>query len=375
MSNQDDNQPKARWGLVALVTALGALVIGVPFALTKWVNPEFGTPQSLGSTALINVGTTLLLAALLVWLGRSFVSHAEGAARRVVEERTEEFRQETEDIRQRLEALQGRVDERTASAEAAGAAVADDIVTDVSYETVTRALELANDVEALWHSAITVPTNDSIDAPAVRLSWTAAHHGGRFDDLDNLIATLEVDYEHHPESSTRRFDQEWLPGVPADEMLHELKESMIRADYGEAAQALDARYMFERFGHGISDAIAGKRAQADAWLKGCGALHELVGADLAVTSLGVAARGHGLAFKSSEFPQRPPPVVSAEQLTNRKLYRLPTPPVPDGIDPEHWTVAIARAAEHHPPVRRPGIPDFGGYGIPVTSANSPVPRD
>jgi hypothetical protein len=211
--------------------------MGVPFYLTEKVDPGFGTARSLTSTALINVGTTLLLAALLVWLGRSFVTRAERAARRVVDEKTEQFRQETADIRQRLDALQDRVDERTASAEAAGAAVVDDIVSDVSFETVTQALELANDVDALWHSAITVPTNDSVDAPAVRLSWTATQRGGRFDDLDNLVATLEIVYEHHLEQSNSRFDLEWLPGVPADEILHELKESIVRADYGEAAQA------------------------------------------------------------------------------------------------------------------------------------------
>lgn len=375
MSNEDESQPRARWGLVVFVTLLGATVIGIPFCLTEKVDPGFGTARSLTSTALINIGTTLLLAALLVWLGRSFVTRAERAARQVVEEKTEQFRQETEDIRQRLDALQDRVDERTASAEAAGAAVADDIVSDVSFETVTKALELANDVDALWHSAITVPTNDSVDAPAARLSWTAKQHGGRFDDLDNVVPTLEVVYEHHPEPSTRRFDIEWLLGVPADEMLHELKESMVRADYGVAAQALDALYMFERFGHGISDAIAGKRAQPDAWLKGCGALDEVVGADLAITSLGVVARGHGLAFKASEFPQRPPPAMSAEQRAARKPYKLPRPPVPEGIDPDHWAVVIARAAEHHPPVRRPGVFASDAYGIPVTSANTPVDRD
>jgi hypothetical protein len=133
--------------------------------------------------------------------------------------------------------------------------------------------------------------------------------------------------------------------------------------------------MFERIGHGISDAIAGKRAQPDAWLKGCGALDELVGADLAITSLGVAARGHGLVLKASEFPQRPLPAMSAEMRASGKPYKLPKPPAPEGIDPEHWAVAIARAAEHHPPVRRQGIPALEALGIPVTSANSPVDRD
>lgn len=375
MRDADEDQPKARWGLVLVVTLLGAAVIAVPFYLTAQIDPGFGTPRSLTSTALINVGTTLLLAALLVWLGRSFVSRAEGAARRVVEEKTEEFRQETADIRQRLEALQDRVAERTASAEAAGAAIVDDIVSNVSFETITKALELANDVDALWRSAITVPTNDSVDAPAVRLSWTATQHGGRFDDTDNLVAMLDVVYEHHPGSSSRRFDLEWLPGVPADEMVHELKELMVRDDYGQAAQMLDAKYMFECFGRGVSDAIAGKRALHDAWLKGCGALDELVGPDLAITSLGVAARGHGLAFKASDFPQRPPPAMSAEQRASREPYRLPTPPAPTGIDTAHWAVAIARAAEHHPPVRRPGMTSLPVTGFAVNSANTPASRD
>lgn len=375
MSSEDEGQPKARWGLVAVVTLLGATVVALPFYLTEQVDPGFGTPQSLTSTALINVGTTLLLAALLVWLGRRFVTRAEGAARRAVEEKTEEFRHETAEIRQQLEALQDRVAERTASAEAAGAAIVDDIASDVSFETITKALELANDIDALWHSAITVPTSDSVDAPAVRLSWTATQHGGRFDDMDNLLATLDVGYEHHPGSSKRRFDLEWLPGVPADEIVHELKELMVRADYGEAARMLDAKYMFECLGRGVADAIAGKRGLPDAWLKGCGALDELVGPDLAITSRGVAARGHGLAFKAGDFPQRPPPAMSAEQRASREPYKLPTPPAPAGIDPAHWGVAIARAAEHHPPVRRPGMASLPVTGFPVTSANTPVNRD
>lgn len=375
MSDEHEGRTKARWGLVVVVTLLGAAVIVVPFYLTKQVDPGFGTPQSLASTALINIGTTLLLAALLVFLGRRFVSRAEVAARRVVEEKTEEFRQDTAEIRQRLDALQDRVAERTASAEAAAAAIVDGIVSDVSFESVTKALELANDVDALWHSAITVPTNDSVDAPAVRLSWTATQHGGRFDDSDNLVPTLAVVYEHRPGSSGRPVDLEWRPGVPADELVHSLKELMVRVDYGQAAQALDVKYVFERFGRGVSDAIAGKRALPDAWLKGCGALDELVGPELAITSLGVAARGHGLAFKASDFPQRPPPAMSAEQRASQEPYRVPTPPAPEGIDPAHWVVAISRAAKHHPPARRPARAPLSVTGFPVTSANTPVRRD
>ena len=385
MGDENGTTTEPRWSLIAGVTLLGALVVAAPFALSTWnsapfglatwVDEEFGSWRALTSSTLTNVGTALLLAAFLVWVERSFLARAEVTARQVVAEQAVEFRTTTEALRQELTSLQDRVAERAASAEAAGAAIVEEITSNVSFETVTRALELANDVDALWHSAITLPTNDTVDAPAVRLSWTAAQHVGRFDDLNNVVATLDVVYEHHPGASHQRFALVWLPGVLAYEMVHELRELMVKADYGEATRALDAEYMFERFGRGVSDAIAGKRAASDAWLRGCGQLDELVGPDLAITSLGVAARGHGLVLTVDQFPERPPMAMSAAQRSARALYKLPNPTAPSGIDPAHWAVAIARAAEHHPPSRGPGVSRLPSVGFAVTSANTPMRRE
>lgn len=366
---------RPRWRLVTFVTVLGAVVVGIPFALSEWTDPAFGTKQSLASTALINIGTTLLLAAVLVWLGRRFVSQAEGTARQVVEEQTKEFRTETAELRQRLEALQGRVAERTADVEAAGASILTDIVGDISFETVTKSLELANDIEALWHGAIAVPITDSVDAPAVRLSWAYAQKGGRFDSTDNLVPTLAMDYENRPEKSNKHFDFQWRQGFPADELIYELKEWMVKLGFGEAAQVLDAEYLFKRFGDGVTDAIAAKRGLPGAWLKDCGLLDELVGPNLAITSFGVAARDHGLVIESSDFPARRSPAMSAEQRSNLTPYKLPERSAPEGVDAGHWNVALKRAAEYHPTGQVPTAVAFYAKPYLVTSRNTPIHRD
>jgi len=77
------------------VSVVGLAVTGTPFALAHRVNSAFGTDQLLVSATLTNVGTTILLVAIVFFVERGLLQRvSETAARttaRVVEERTSDL--------------------------------------------------------------------------------------------------------------------------------------------------------------------------------------------------------------------------------------------------------------------------------------------
>lgn len=80
MTTETDQSPPVRTGRIVLVCGIGLTVTLAPLLLSSIIDPAFGDAKALGSTILINVGTTLLLTGVLFVLERGFLKRVRETA-------------------------------------------------------------------------------------------------------------------------------------------------------------------------------------------------------------------------------------------------------------------------------------------------------
>ena len=118
---------------------------------------------------MTNIGTSIVLVAIVFFLERGFVKRVTTAAAqstaRVVEERTAELQTANQELATQLADLRAEFHQVAESASAEQTAPLRNVATDVSFDSVADALETANDFGALQGGVVAVPLKTCVDAP------------------------------------------------------------------------------------------------------------------------------------------------------------------------------------------------------------------
>ncbi|MEU4196937.1 hypothetical protein AB0E69_33905 [Kribbella sp. NPDC026611] len=352
MASEQDRHIK--WWAIGAVSVAGLAITALPFILSRWVDREYGTWESLASSALTNVGTTVLVVAVVFFLERGLVGRvrevAERQAEAVVEERTRELVEANRDLSVRVDALQEQLERRVADEDSDRFARADRLSASISFDTVTDALEEANDLRALAFGDIIVPAGDDLDGPRIKVSWRPHWSNYLHVDLDpehedgEPRLTLQYEAVRDPDGGgdITGVVVDWSPHESPVDALQKLRDEMRRQGFGSEAKAVGTK-LFENLHDAVAAALAARIDTDGAWAHG--AMYEWLADGWAVTDRGLASRDHGI-IESKEFPESDYQRVMrpGSNQGTQKFDR----PAPDGVDPEFWQLAIKRASNIHP---------------------------
>ena len=256
---------KVRWGVVVLVSVIGAVFTAAPFVLNAAGGGGFGDVRGLVASTLINVGTTLLLVATVFFLERGLLQRvSETAARstaRVVEERTQEFTQVAQGLATEIADLRARFADATRADEEAGTAPLRKVSDDASFDAVAEALEAANSYGALAHGTVTLAANPASDEPElIGFSWRPekmgeVEVGWERREVAEPRMTVEYLARRNPDGGAGLpvVETVWASDQLPDEMLIALRNRMIRSGFGEEAKLVTPdlfEYLVNRPGSG-----------------------------------------------------------------------------------------------------------------------------
>lgn len=339
---KDDPLPRIRPGIAVTITVVGLLLAIVACFFPAMFGTEYGNFHSLVATVLINIGTTLMLAAILILVDKWLVrveQVAEHRATEMVDNQTRELRSQTADLATRVEALQDALDGRLAQKEAERTDKFAAVAQDVSFDTVTAALESANDVGALATGSIVVPAGSGFDAPRVYISWAPRpesdfHEAG--EESESLFL-LVVDG-----GGQTSVVVDWTEDKPAIEVLEEVVHGLDRTGNAPLARAFSSDTFFRNIARALADAT---RIRTDSSGSGfTGATHEWLAEGWVVSDKGLFSTDHGLVIDRGSI-KFPVPMMRPRSKED------PQPPEqqfesPEGIDPQFWELAMKRTKHH-----------------------------
>jgi len=352
--------------------AITITVVGLLLAVAACFFPAiFGAGydnfHSLLATVLINIGTTLMLAAALIVVDKWLVRVEQVAAHRateIVDDRTRDLRSQTEALATRVAALQEALDGRLAEKDADRADRFATVGQDASFDTVTSALEAANDVGALATGSIVVPAGSGLGAPRVFMRWAPraeSDYRGSVDESESLLLfSLDgVDQAH--------VYVEWPDDEPAIEVLEELTDGLHRSGNAPLAQAFSPEALFENLARALSEATRIRTNSSGSGFTG--STSEWLAEGWLVTDKGLFSIDHGVVIEQGSI-KFPVPMMRPREIGASKPPEQRFAP-PDGVDPQFWELAVARTKHHILWQRRESNLGLGELPDAYTSETSP----
>jgi hypothetical protein len=341
-----------RWWVIVLVA-----VLGIAFVVAPFLYEPFGSWEVITSATLTNVGTTMTFAAVLFLLERAFVRRVAGQARaqatKVVADATADLREENQQLAARLSDLSGLLAASDIRREKVREQAVGAFEDDVSFDTLTRLMETANDLNALTHGRIVVPAGVGLDAPRITFFW-----GRRFYSSSNVFDDAALELLLRNESS-RIVRLNWTAAMDVREAALELDRICRAAGLIAEADAIDFQVLLTHLRNAVDAAIAG-RSSGDSWPSG--RISEWITDDWAITDQGVEVKGRGVVIPITDFP--------ALDIMGQRRGPTPAYARPDWAEEPIWDLTTGLVTKHH--VRGGGSPRSGHGPTPYTSANSPM---
>lgn len=341
-----------RWWVIIIVALIGIACLIAPF-----LYDPFGSWQVITSSTLTNIGTTVTFAAVLFLLERAFVRRVAVQARReaqeVVNAATTELRAENRDLAAKLSDLNDLLERSDVRRERTREQAVEAFEGDVSFETVTRLMETANDLNALLNGRVVVPASPDLDGPRITFFWGTSPSASTniFEDpaLELLLRN----------SGGRIVRLQWTQGMDIGSAARELDRLARTAGFIAEADAINFQVLLTNLRNAVDTAIAG-RSSSTSWPSG--RVSEWIADGWAVTDEGVEVLGKGIAIPIASFPDH-------DYMGTRRIPEVGYEQ-PDWADPALWTLAVDLVKQHH---SRGSGGSGRGYGpYPFTSENSPL---
>ena len=350
---QDEEHTAVRWWLVITFSGLGTLVL-VGAALVSYGHTRFkGEDASFWSGLLVNIGTSLLLAAVLVWFERTIVRNVREQTRSTVRKveqavttvaataATDAAEKTAAALQPRLADLDARLRARSESQASERTATAAKVGEVPSFEALRDALRVASSINAVADSSfsdeggeVIVPAGEALDAPLVLITYVP--------EAEDRI-TLAHLVDRAPQSSVT-----WQKGQAPEDVFASLQEQMVKDGGGPAARRMSVQGLFGNLASVLTDATSGRQADEDAWLSGS-RVREMVADGYIITEAGVEVRDYGIVVRPEHFGYY-------DNFGNVLKSSVPDLP-PNGIDLEIWATVVERAQGYF--VTRP----LGFYGV------------
>lgn len=326
---------KIRKSVALGVTAGGAILAVFACFFPTIFGDNYGDKLALTATVLINLGTAFMLAAVLLliekWLVERVQFVAAQSASAAVNERADEFTKTTDALSVRVDALQRALENRLSQQDADRYATLAAVAQDASLDSVTAALEEANDVGALATGSITVSASADVDGPRIMVRWAP----DRVDDEEEVpqlaLWLPDVDQVAQP--------LRWDPDKDAVAVMVELTKSLRRAGHASLAKKLSPDLFFMHLSSALSEAVRVRTQTDNHWFEG--AMYEWLSDGWAITEAGLFSAEHGNVIPQSNIKFVGPPRTGLRLRTDEELF-----PRPEGVDEKFWKLAIKRTKGH-----------------------------
>ncbi|MHB1526756.1 MAG: hypothetical protein ACYCZN_10840 [Candidatus Dormibacteria bacterium] len=349
MREDPDGGPgqQIRWRWV-----IGCAVVGV----LLWVGAYY-TQARYGWTGvvpelMIDLGTACGLAGFLFILEQRFTTTVAAVTNKLVDAVETRFEAKTQQLATRLTQLGDEFRSGLASRDAQQDAKIAALEDDVSFDSVTEAIEVANDIGALAEGYPTVQASGSPDGLALEFKWLMPSAG---QPHLSVIARIEADFDAwgpHP-----IIEVEWAPAQSASEIGVALATRLRQRDRWKGDSTLDWQLAVGNLQRTLLVAVKAQRHDADAWALH-GPLFELVDDRWAITDAGVECPEKGYLLVEADFPG---PVA---RHGSAAADWQPTKPT--WTSPEEWERVLRRAKRVFP--RDRGPVRFAPHYRPMTTA-------
>lgn len=345
LDNGTAEEVNLRWVIASGL--LGALLIGIAFAMEdvhKW--------QGVSTETMVSLGSAFLLAAVLFFLQRRFVTQVSVAASRAATTAVDtRIYERDREVEARLDQLDQRMAdvlaERSRRQDAAVRAL--DIPT---YETVADALAEANRLGALANGRVMVQASTALDELGLQFSWGQDAGDGRFGSPGGPVLTVHGEVYADEQSVGGRpvIETPWQPGEPAHTVGLRIRAQLETSGRWHGEGTLDWPMALRNLQRSLDIAIRSRRRDDSEGLLQ-GALFELVGEDWAITEAGLECPRHKYLRPETSFPERP---GRGRRAGNKEDdYESWMPEQPAWTESELWELLIRRAKPRFPIRRGP----------------------
>jgi hypothetical protein len=343
---------KINWGVVVsfLLAGVGSLAIGfeISYGWTVFRNEH----AAYWSGLCVNVGTTLILAAVLVWFekvllkkvrdenGAAVAQAAQAAATNAAEVTLER-------LAPRLDEIEDELRLRAASRAAERVASAKEVAETPTFDGVEDAFLDAASINAIHRRAypgtddevrsIVVPAGDALSSPRIQVEFAPA----------TSVRSARLVLTHLPSSLREPTTVVWLPDNDILEALATLKDGMVANGERDAAASFSATMLFTNISSLLGDAVAARQGDGAAWLSGRPVI-EMVRDGWIATEGGIEVRGHGTVAHRKMFGSY---ALGSNRIVNQRVSREP----PDGLHAETWRVSVERAGRYYRGVAFPHL--------------------
>jgi hypothetical protein len=351
-----------RWWLAVLFVGLGALLLAaagsVSYGLT-WMRDE---EAAFWSGLLVNVGTTLLLGAALVWFERVIVTRvreqnrqaigeaADVAATEAAERASERFRSLTSDLTARVEDIDRRLSATREIVRQEQEEALTGIGGEISRSAMIVALRAATAIRAIDRpgqsegSSLIVPAGEDFDAPLIRVVYAApddlpaqeASDGEVGDEreevwLSSISPGIDILGLNPGWSGTR-----WEPERGPEAVFQQLARQMVRDGSAASSRRIHVGSFLNHLQAALRLAIEAREGDEGARLSG-EPVREFITTDCFVTAKGVEFLGATFRVDSWRFEH--------ESEDESGLFET-LPRRPENIDSALWAHAMDRGRRH-----------------------------
>jgi hypothetical protein len=354
-------------GLTAIVGLAAIIVAGNP----GWFGQKSWPLTSVVPSVLVNLGTALIIAALLVFLEPAFTKRVRLIVEGATNAAEERVMQQVTNLQQHVDTLTERTAEELRNRDAQTDRALVTLTESPSFEGVTRVLEQANDLNALADGIATVqggtdPPDDKepdLDNPlSVRVRFLWGTRPGEpepsllvqavCEQSEYLFASLKLDESRADSNDYLCSEIPWNSTDTAEHIGVQLITDLRSKNLYRGAETLDWGKTLSELARTIAVAVATRRGGESRWPRST--LFELVGNDWAITKMGLEYKGKkefGPVFYSDDFPTMFPSGRDYESGAE-SIPRLPSP---DGPQPSERV--LIRAAAYLPLRPSPNTPE------------------
>lgn len=328
---ESPSEQKVNWGILLIFTVLGLVALFGGWLVAYEVTALRDEHAAYWSGLLVNVGTTLLLTAALVWFERVVLRRVRTENVRAVKEAADQAADAAaERIVPRVEELERSIEASASALKSNRAESAEQVASQPTFESVETALERAAEINAVRMrtfpgsseriASIIVPAGAAPEAPRLGV-MRVPRMGPR---PARIILTFDGS------------EVVWQEGMATRDAFVDLHEKMTAAGHGVAAGNVSVTSFFENCSLLLRLAIAARQNDAGRWLSGSPAI-ELIAADWVVTEAGIEVKGSGVVAAKDAFGRY---LGGSNRVTG---YVVPPSP-PGGLDEDLWTLARTRAS-------------------------------
>jgi hypothetical protein len=329
---------ETRWSSRRVILTVCFVVLGVVGLAAAWFVEGRWDWGGVTPSVLVNLGSALLLASVLVWFERQLERSTERAVESAVIEAREETSRQTRAINDRMDELAEQMRTLAAADQQQVQSTLDTAEVTPSYASIVAAFELAEQYHALYATSLVVPTSTHLTGPHLSFSWAP---GPRRIGVDAISwdepreLRITNDYQSSTRSGRRIASVTWPEHASAAETGNAITKALMAAGEWDSNH-FDWTHTLRSLVTGLRLAVGSKRQeQGQPRLRG--ELFEVLDDRIVLTTSGAETRDGELLIAAEEVPR------STNSDEPRTQPWRPHQERPPWLTDEEWEWLVQRA--------------------------------